>query len=159
MNPAAIPVAILYESGIVIIVRNEGTAISKRDHSILPRDETMSTPTMINAGAVTGAVTTDRTGKKNSASRKNPAVTREAKPLRAPEATPADDSIYEVVVDVPRIDPTIDAIESAKSARPARGSLLSFINPAWFATATSVPALSKKSTNRKVKIMPTIVAV
>ena len=87
----------LYERGMAIIVRNAGTAISKRLQSILPREETINTPTMISAGAVTGAVTTDNTGKKNNASKKNPAVTREANPLRAPDATPADDSIYEVV--------------------------------------------------------------
>lgn len=93
MNPAAIPVAMLYVSGIAIIVKKDGTAISKRFHSIFPKEDTMSTPTIINAGAVTGDVTTDNTGKKNNDNKKNPAVTSAAKPDLAPEATPADDSI------------------------------------------------------------------
>ena len=44
------------------------------------------------------------------------------------------------------------ANESENNARPARGSLLSFIMPACVATATSVPAVSKKSINKNVKI-------
>lgn len=93
MNPAAIPVAILYDSGIMIIIKKAGTASSKRAHSILPNEETIRTPTIINAGAVTAEVTTDSTGKKNIESRKKPAVTSAANPVLAPEATPEDDSI------------------------------------------------------------------
>ena len=48
---------------------------------------------MINAGAVTAAVTTDNNGKKNNERIKNPAVTNEANPVLAPAATPADDSM------------------------------------------------------------------
>lgn len=93
MKPIAIPVAILYERGIAIIVKKEGTAISNRVQSIFPKEETINTPTIIKAGAVTGDVTTDNTGKKNSERIKNPAVTKDAKPVLAPDATPADDSI------------------------------------------------------------------
>ena len=89
----AIPVAILYDNGIAIIVKNAGTAISKRVHSIFPNEETINTPTIINAGAVTAAVTTDNNGKKNSDKINNPAVTSEANPVLAPAATPAEDSI------------------------------------------------------------------
>lgn len=153
MNPTAIPVAILNESGIAIIVRKAGTAISKRDQSIFANEETISTPTITNAAEVTGAVTTDSNGKKNRESKNNAAVTNDANPVLAPAATPAEDSIYDVVVDVPKMEPTNDAIESANNAFPALGSLLSFIIPAWLATATNVPALSKKSTNKKVKMM------
>ena len=150
MNPIAIPVAILYVNGIDMIVRNAGTAISNRFHSILFNDETISTPTIINAGAVTAEVITDNTGEKNSASKNRIPVTTAANPVLAPAATPALDSIYEVVVDVPKIAPVTVAKESANKAFPARGNLLSFINPAWFATATNVPAVSKKSTNKNV---------
>ncbi|MNH32144.1 hypothetical protein D3C79_925640 [compost metagenome] len=61
-----------------------------------------------------------------------------------------------MIVDVPKMEPTIVAIESEIKALPARGKRLSFTNPAWFATAINVPALSKKSTNKKVKITDSI---
>ena len=66
MNPIAIPVAILYVSGIQTIVKKAGTAISKRVHSILPNDETIRAPTIIRAGAVTAGVITSNKGKKKS---------------------------------------------------------------------------------------------
>src|SRR5699024_44161 len=109
------------------------------------------TPTIINAGAVTSDVITLNNGEKNNASKKKPAVTTAVKPDRPPAPTPADDSIKDVVVDVPTTAPTTVALESANSAFPARRSLLSFIKPAWVATATNVPAVSKKSTKRNVK--------
>ena len=59
--------------------------------------------------------------------------------------------MYEVVVVVPKIAPTIVASESEKSALPALGNLLSFMIPACVATATSVPAVSKKSMNKMLK--------
>lgn len=40
--------------------------------------------------------------------------------------------------------PTIVAKESANKALPALGSLLSFIIPAWVATATNVPKSIKE---------------
>ena len=88
MNPIAIPVAILSLSGIVMIVRNAGTAISKRFHSILPRLDTIRIPTMISAGAVTSDVITSNNGEKKSAKRNNTPVTTDAKPVLAPAATP-----------------------------------------------------------------------
>lgn len=78
---------------MIMIVKKAGTAISKRDQFIFPKDETISTPTIIRAGAVTGAVTTSNSGKKNKDRMKNPAVTKDANPVLAPVATPADDSI------------------------------------------------------------------
>jgi hypothetical protein len=140
----------------MIIVKNAGTAISNFSQSILPKDETINTPTTINAGAVTADVTTLNNGKKNSDSKKNKPVTTAAKPERAPAATPDEDSTNEVTVDVPKIEPAIVAIESETKALPARGNLLSFTKPAWFATAIKVPALSKKSTNKNVKITDSI---
>src|SRR5699024_9633977 len=144
---------------MAIIVKKAGTAISNRSHSISFNDFDIKTPTIINAGAVTSGVITASKGEKNKANKKNPAVTTEAKPVRPPTATPEDDSTNEVVVDVPTTEPTTVAAESANKARPARGNLLSFINPACVATATSVPAVSKKSTNKKVKIMTIICMV
>lgn len=83
----------LYVKGMAIIVRKAGTATSNFVHSIFPNEATINAPTMINAGAVTAAVTTDNNGKKNSDRINNAAVTSEANPVLAPAATPADDSI------------------------------------------------------------------
>src|SRR5690625_3846013 len=111
---------------------------------------------MIKAGAVTSDVTTLNNGEKNNANKKNPAATTAVNPERPPTPTPAVDSTYAVVVDVPTTAPVTVAAESANKAFPARGNLLSFIRPACVATATKVPAVSKKSTNRKVKITTSI---
>src|SRR5699024_7402297 len=138
------------------MVKKAGTAISNCSHFIFLNDEDISTPTIINAGAVTSGVTTLRSGEKNNAYKKNPAVTTDANPVRAPAPTPDVDSTKEVVVDVPIVAPTTVAVESASNALPARGNLLSFIKFARVATATSVPAVSKKSTNKKVKITTSI---
>src|SRR5690625_3792153 len=113
-------------------------------------------PTIMSAGAVTSTVIIDSNGEKKSASKKKPAVTIDANPVRPPTATPEVDSTKDVVVDVPTTEPTTVAAESAKSARPARGNLLFFIKPACVATATSVPAVSKKSTNKNVKMTTSI---
>ena len=52
---------------------------------------------------------------------------------------------------VPNIEPTIVANESENNALPALGNLLFFMIPACVATATKVPAVSKKSINRLEK--------
>lgn len=122
MKPHAIPVAIEYDNGIIIIVINAGTANSNFFQSISAKFPAISTPTTINAGAVTALVTTAINGLKNNASKKQTPVTILANPVRAPTATPEVDSIYEVVVVVPKIAPIIVAIESENNARPARGS-------------------------------------
>lgn len=88
----AIPVAILYVSGIATMVKNAGTAISNRFQSIFPKEETIKTPTMTNAGVVTGEVITDNNGKKKIDKTNNAPVTNEANPVLAPAATPAVDS-------------------------------------------------------------------
>src|SRR5699024_203425 len=97
----------------------------------------ISTPTIISAGAVTSSVTTCNKGEKNSASKKNPAVTTDVNPVRPPTPTPEVDSTKEVVVDVPTIAPATVAAESANNASPA-------------------PAVSKKSTNKHVNITTSI---
>ena len=53
----AIPVAILYVSGIEIIVRML-VLQSRIFQSISPKEETIKIPTIIKAGAVTAGVTT-----------------------------------------------------------------------------------------------------
>src|SRR5699024_684532 len=159
MNPIAIPVAMLYVSGMATIVKKAGTAISNRSHAIFFNDEDIKIPTMTKAGVVTSEVTTLNSGEKNNARMKNPAATTAVNPERPPAPTPAVDSIYDVVVDVPNIDPVTVAAESANNAFPARGNLLFFIKPACVATATSVPAVSKKSTNKNVKMTRSICVV
>ena len=49
-----------------------------------PKEETIKIPTIIKAGAVTAGVTTLNNGEKNSASKKNPAVTTAVNPERPP---------------------------------------------------------------------------
>lgn len=74
-------------------VKNAGTAISNFFQSISPIDEAINTPTMIKAGAVTGAVMTLNSGEKNKASKNKIPVTTAENPERPPAATPADDSM------------------------------------------------------------------
>ena len=105
------------------MVINAGTATSKRFQLISAKLEAINTPTTTKAGVVTALVTTSISGLKNSASKKQIPVTILAKPVRAPTATPDVDSMYEVVVVVPKIAPTIVASESEKSALPALGNL------------------------------------
>ena len=92
MKPTAIPVAIEYPNGIHNTTKNAGIAISILSHSIKRNDETINAPTIINAGAVTADVTTANNGVKNKANKNKTPVTTEAKPVRAPAATPAVDS-------------------------------------------------------------------
>ena len=133
-------------------MKNAGTATSNLLQSMSLRDEAINTPTIIKAGAVTAGVITDNNGKKNSDNKNKIPVTIAAKPVRAPAATPAVDSTKEVVVDVPKIAPATIASESANKPFPARGNVLPFMIPACLVTATSVPAVSKKATNKKVRI-------
>src|SRR5699024_7912286 len=143
-------------NGIMIIVKNAGIATSILSHSISFKLDTINTPTIINAGAVTDDVTIANNGEKNNARKKNSDVKTDVKPVRPPTPTPVADSTNAVVVDVPKTAPTTVADESASKALLARGNSLSFIKPAFPATATNVPAVSKKSTNRNVKIIPAI---
>ena len=114
----------------MIIVINAGTATSNFFQSISAKFAAINTPTTTRAGVVTALVTTCINGLKNNANKKQQPVTILANPVLAPTATPEVDSIYDVVVVVPNIAPTIVASESENNALPARGSLLSFIIPA-----------------------------
>src|SRR5699024_9307464 len=138
------PVAILYVSGIAIIVKKEGTAISNLSHSISFKAVDMSTPTIISAGAVTSSVTTCNKGEKNSASKKKPAVTTEVNPVRPPTPTPEVGFTKESGVSVPSITPATGGGQSGNHAFTSRGNLLSFIKPTCPAPATNVPSGSKK---------------
>ena len=78
-------------------------------------------------------------------------VTIAVRPVFPPTAIPAEDSTYAEVGVVPITAPPNIESESAIKARPIRGILLSFINPASWANPTKVPAVSKKATNKKIK--------
>src|SRR5690606_28336892 len=150
------PVATEYVSGIAMTVRNTGMAYSILLQSTSPSPRAINTPTMISAGAVTAGVTTPSSGEKNRASRNSTDVATDVNPVRPPAATPADDSTYAVVVDVPSTAPPIAATGSDTNAARALGSLPSRSRPAWPAMAISVPDVSKKSTNIIVKITTSI---
>ena len=79
------------------------------------------------------------------------AVTSALRPVRAPAATPAEDSMYAVTVDVPSSAPSVVPAASAMKARPARSSFPSRTNPAWAPTRTKVPTVSNSTMNRKIK--------
>lgn len=151
-KPSAIPVAILYVKGIIMIVIKLGMTMAKLLQLILLISVAINAPTMIRAGAVTSGVTIDSTGEKNKEIIKHAEMTMEVKPVRPPAAIPEDDSTIEAVVDVPSTAPITVDIESARSAFPPLGIWLFFIKPAWLAMAMSAPAVSKKATNKKVKI-------
>src|SRR5699024_251950 len=118
---------------MAMMVMKAGTAISSRFHSISPMTETISTPTMMSAGAVTLAVTTLRSGEKNNDKANRPATTTAVNPVLAPEATPAVDSTNAVVGEVPIMEAKTMEDESASSAGPTRFIRLSLIRPALVA--------------------------
>ena len=76
-------------SGIVIMVRNAGMAISGSCHSISLTTAIIRLPTMISAGAVAAAGIAPTSGATNSAARNSTPVTIAVTPLRPPAATPA----------------------------------------------------------------------
>ena len=83
---------------------------------ILETDCIMRKPTKIKAGAVAQEGTRANKGVKNKARRKKNAVTTEANPVRAPAATPEEDSTKEVTVEVPRQAPATVPTASARRA-------------------------------------------
>src|SRR5206468_2807911 len=90
-------------------VRNAGIAYSSLCQSISPSARAISTPTTTSAGAVTAGApaTTANSGKKNIATRNHAAVDTAVSPVRPPALTPAVDSTYAVVVEVPMIAPAV----------------------------------------------------
>ena len=136
-----------------MIVTNDGIEVSRFFHSISPSDEAIKIPTVIKAGAVTADVTTDNNPEQNNISKKHNAVKTDVNPVRPPASTPVSDSTNEVVEDVPRTDPITVALESAnKALSPLTKCPFWSTNPARVPTATKVPAVSKKSTNKNEKI-------
>ena len=85
---------------------------------------------MIKAGAVTWLVKTPSNGLKIIEIKKKIATKTAVKPVRPPTAIPALDSTKAPTGEVPRIEPTAIALESAAKALPTRGILLFFMKPA-----------------------------
>ena len=112
----------------------------------------MKKPTTISAGAVANEGMARNKGEKKSAKRKNPATIIEVSPVLPPSATPDADSPKVVIVEVPRMAPTVVPMASASNAPLIPGSFPSLSNiSALDAQPISVPRVSKTSTKRKAK--------
>src|SRR5260370_24973957 len=83
------PLAIENVNGIVISVRNAGTATIGSVHSISVTAEIINEPTRINAGAVAAIGIVATSGATNNAIRNNSPVTIEPTPVPAPTTTTA----------------------------------------------------------------------
>lgn len=150
----------LYDNGINITVKNARIAISASFQLISANETHISEPTIIRAGAVTSEVTTERSGEKNVDNKNIPPTTTLENPVLAPTEAPDNDSIYDVVLVVPNIEPTHVAIESAtKALEPFSIDPSSLTSPTFDPTATKVPAVSKKSINNIVKTTISICGV
>jgi hypothetical protein len=111
-NPNPIPSEIEYVRIITRIVMKLEIAIGQLFHSILPIEPAIIVPTITIAAAVTPAVIRLNNGAKNTDNKNRIPVTTDAKPVLAPAPIPDNDSIYEVVVEVPSTAPTTVAEES-----------------------------------------------
>ena len=89
-------------------------------------------------------------GAKKRHKRKNIPTETATNPVFPPSLIPAPDSMYDVVLDVPNIEPTIVAIESEKTAFWIF-STFPFLSifPDKLATDVRVPAVSK---NQQIKL-------
>ena len=146
------PVAMLYENGIVMIVINAGMPSERSVNSICAAALIIIKPTMIRAGADAAEGTSKKRGLKKSAIKKMRAVVTDVRPVRPPSATPAVLSTKLVIVDVPSAAPTTVPIASESSASFTflMSPFLSF-KLLCSAMPMSVPIVSKISTKRKVK--------
>ena len=106
----------------------------------------------MSAGAVAKDGIARNNGEKKSARRKNPATTMEVRPVFPPSAIPDADSPKVVIVEVPRMAPTVVPIASASSAPLIPGSFPSSSSiSALEAQPIKVPKVSNTSTKRKAK--------
>ena len=124
MKPSAIPVEILDVKGIAKMTRKAGNASSSSFQRIFDTAPIIRLPTIIRAGDVI-ADTSDKTltsGLKNMETANITAIVSAVRPVLPPAATPAEDSTNAVVGLVPKMLPTVVAVESAKSALLAFGS-------------------------------------
>ena len=150
--PIVRPSPIEYVSGIATTVINAGRPSVTLCISILCSEDIIKNPTYIKAGAVAQAGIAINIGEKNIASRKRTPVVIAVYPVLPPARTPVDDSTYVVTVETPSKAPIVVAIESERRALPTFGTLPSSSSIlALEQTPTSVPTVSKKSTNSSVQ--------
>ena len=88
MMPAATPWAMLKVRGITRMVMKAGTASVTSSHWMRVTDDTISTPTTINAGVVANKGMASISGVRKRVSRKRMATMTLAKPVRAPSDMP-----------------------------------------------------------------------
>src|SRR3954468_2669656 len=161
------PAEIENVSGTPATMRNAGRAWTGAPQAMSATSRIIRYPTSTRAGATAGEMKVLSTygtcwpasaisGTNGTASRNSPAVTSDARPVRAPSDTPAPDSTYVVTDDVPIAPPTAAAAESTSStrfrpgSRPARST-----SPPAVPTAIAVPTVSKKSVMKSAKIVGT----
>ena len=117
----------------------------------------MRKPTSTRAGAVASLGTTPTIGEMNIASRNSTPVTTLARPVRAPDDTPAADSMYVVLLDALMRPPNAAPTESTSRTRLIPGSRpFASSQPAWPPMPTTVPMVSKKSESMIVKTARTV---
>src|SRR5258705_5373240 len=155
MKPAPTPFVIEYVRGMTKGVRSTATPVAKSMFPTLLRSRiglNMNQPTSINTPAVACGGTMPARGARKMDTRNSAAVTRLASPVLAPSATPAPDSMYVVLLDVPKMPPNSAPRESTQKTRSARSIVPSFLSqPPCDATDTTVPAVSKKSESMSEK--------
>src|SRR5258705_9400914 len=148
MKPAPTPFVIEYVRGITKSVRSTANPVAKSMFPTLLRSRiglNMNQPTSINTPAVACGGTMPARGARKMDTRNSAAVTRLASPVLAPSATPAPDSMYVVLLDVPKIPPNSAPRESTQKTRSARSIVPSFLSEPPCATAdTPRPAVAEK---------------
>ena len=112
MQPMPIPLEMEYVRGIIMSARNAGTALLISLISTFAKFLSIRTPTKISAGAVAQEGTMFARGARKRQARKQSDVTKLAKPVLAPAATPEAHSTNVVQVEVPRAAPARVAVES-----------------------------------------------
>ena len=91
-------------------------------------------------------------GEKIVASKNNTPVVTAVKPVRPPTPTPEVDSTKLVTVEVPKAAPaTVPIASDNKALSPFSSSPFLFTSQILFPIEIKVPAVSKKSTNKKEK--------
>ena len=112
IQPIPIPLEMEYVRGIIMRVRNAGTALLISFISTFAKFLSIKTPTKISAGAVAQEGIIFARGVRKRQRMKQMDVTKLAKPVLAPAATPDAHSTKVVQVDVPRTAPPTVATES-----------------------------------------------
>lgn len=152
-----IPFGILEVQTMTTIVRKAGIpSVKSVAKSMRVTGGIMSTPTMMSAEAVAAEGMEAKSGERNSERMNNTAVTTAVRPVRPPAMMLAEDSTKEVMVEEPRIEPTVVPTASLSSAWLQFGMVpSSLMMPDDSAQPMSVPTVLNMSSNRKVITMTT----